>query len=126
MIREQGLKQMEEEWRMCTNRWRRTSSSSDEVAPAGVVGREEVARGAGGESFSVLPARAPCSSRSGGVVVGRRRWQEGKVRVRRWPAALLLPCLHDEDPVGSGVAGWWRVGSEMLVDGEWGVRGFQL
>ena len=92
MIREQALKKMKEELRMYTNRWRRTSSSSDEVAPAGVVGREEVARGAGGESFSVLPARAPCSSRSGGavgMVVGRRRWQEGKVRVRSGAASPL-------------------------------------
>jgi len=50
--------------------------------------------------------------------------REGKGAAVASGAASPLPARRD--PVGSGVAGWWRVGSEMLVDGEWGVRGFQL
>jgi hypothetical protein len=81
------------------------------------MGREEVAGGAGGESFcrSVSRLHEPPASvvlvAAVGMVVGRKRWQERKVRVWRWPVVLLLPPrLHDE--ILSVAAVW-------LVDGEW-------
>jgi len=80
------------------------------------MGRGEVAGGAGRESFcrSVSRLHEPPASvvlvAAVGTVVGRKRWQERKVRVWRWPAVLLLPPARQNPVCGGGVAGGWRVG----------------